>query len=175
MNSTHAFYSNPIPFASEHHPTMAGFAPYENAQVMQNAIVVQAPMVFAADDQGSFAMSPVKVRKPKTRCACVPCVRAKTACEERRPCRRCIRLNLQHSCVNRPEGPHRKKFLTDPAPFAVVQPTAIRCPSTSVQPKLPTGSRANIQGTLFWTPVKRERYRAAQEGQAATFAQQTCK
>lgn len=40
------------------------------------------------------------IKKKKVKFACVNCRKSKTACDNERPCRRCISKGLEDSCTN---------------------------------------------------------------------------
>lgn len=50
-------------------------------------------------------------RRKKTAIACVNCSKAHVTCEEKRPCSRCVRKNMEFTCINAPRK--RKKYLAD--------------------------------------------------------------
>lgn len=56
-----------------------------------------------ADESSSLS------NRKKTKVACQPCVRAKSGCGEVRPCKRCVRLHQEDTCVNRPVKPTRSR------------------------------------------------------------------
>jgi len=62
-------------------------------------------LVFSADDMSLIDANDktLKKRRNYVKSACIPCRKAHTACDETKPCSRCISRGIPHLCVHEDE------------------------------------------------------------------------
>ena len=70
---------------------------------------IRAAQHHVIEEKPKVSSTGVSSNRKKTRVACQPCVRAKSGCGEQRPCKRCVRLHQEDSCINRPVKPTRSR------------------------------------------------------------------
>lgn len=96
------------------------------------------------DKSGRIIDQPKK--RSKVRNACVGCKKVKTACDEERPCRRCIRLGIEDQCID--AVARRKPSSEDEAPGAATyEPFAWTPDASLLDLKIPLIDSALVESS----------------------------
>eukprot|EP00033_Pygsuia_biforma_P002277 GCRY01002522.1.p1 GENE.GCRY01002522.1~~GCRY01002522.1.p1 ORF type:complete len:597 (+),score=86.38 GCRY01002522.1:304-2094(+) len=104
---------------------------------------------------------PLRKKRQRVKTACTNCARRKQNCDEKRPCSRCIRLGIAHTCVDKQpktRGPNKRQkgevksvsSKDEPAPSNSIYPeveSAFSAPVLPPNPSLPVPSSHSNWGT----------------------------
>lgn len=119
--------------------------------------------------QFSDPMSPTKPKRKQVGRACSNCRHSKTACDESRPCSRCVARGMGATCVDAPKKKRTKKVNSDKPPpkkqklvhreipmriIPIAPKQVVQHPQTSMLPSTPISSSPYTKSTPSRVPSK---------------------